>query len=67
MNEFSHKVTGPGIHPRVHRMQRRRVRYLHSHRHHRLGGSGRHPRVDVEETDHSDLLRRDTRACHRCR
>ena len=40
MNEFSHKTTGPGIHPRARRMQRRRVRHLHSHRHHRFGGCG---------------------------
>jgi hypothetical protein len=40
MNEFSHKTTGRGIHPRARRMQRRRVRHLHSHRHHRFGGCG---------------------------
>ncbi len=43
MNEFTHKTTGPGIDPRVRRMQRRRVRHLHSHRHHRLGGCGSQP------------------------
>jgi hypothetical protein len=40
MNEFSHKITGRGIHPRARRMQRRRVRHLHSRRHHRFGGCG---------------------------
>ena len=40
MNEFSHKITGQRIHPRARRMQRRRVRHLHSHRHHRFGGCG---------------------------
>ncbi len=40
MNEFSHKITGRGIHPRARRMQRRRVWHLHSHPHHRFGGSG---------------------------
>jgi hypothetical protein len=39
MNEFTHKITGPGIHPRARRMQRRRVRHLHSHSHHRFRGS----------------------------
>jgi hypothetical protein len=40
MNEFSHKITGRGLHPRARRMERRRVRHLHSHRHHRFGGCG---------------------------
>jgi hypothetical protein len=40
MNEFSHMSSGRGIHPRARRMQRRRVRHLHSHRHHRFGGCG---------------------------
>ena len=40
MNEFSHKNTGRGIHPRARQMQRRRVRHLHSHRYHRFGGCG---------------------------
>ena len=40
MNEFSHKITGRGIHPRARRMLRRRVRHLHSYRHHRFGGCG---------------------------
>jgi len=40
MNEFSHKNTGRGIHPHARRMQRRRMRHLHSHRHHRFGGCG---------------------------
>ena len=39
MNEFSHKSMGPGIHPRARRMQRRRVRHLHSH-HQRFAGCG---------------------------
>jgi hypothetical protein len=38
MNEFSHKITGRGIHPHARRMLRRRVRHLHSRRHHRFGG-----------------------------
>jgi hypothetical protein len=37
MNEFSHKIIGQGIHPRARRMQRRRMRHLHSHRHY-FGG-----------------------------
>ena len=40
MNEFSHTITGRGIHPRARRMQRRHLRHLHSHRHHRFGGCG---------------------------
>jgi hypothetical protein len=40
MNESSHKTTGQGIHPRALRMQRRRVRHLHSPRHHHFGGCG---------------------------
>jgi hypothetical protein len=40
MNEFSHKITGRGIHPRARRMQRGRVPHLHPHRQHRFGGCG---------------------------
>jgi hypothetical protein len=40
MNEFSHETTGQGIHPRARRMQHRRMRHLHSHRHHRFAGCG---------------------------
>ena len=40
MNETTHQTTGRGIHPHARRMQRRRVRHLHSHRHHRFGGCG---------------------------
>jgi hypothetical protein len=40
MNEFTHKTTGRGTHPRARRMQHRRVRHLHSHRHHHVGGCG---------------------------
>ena len=40
MNEFSHQVTGRGIHPRARQIQRRRMRHLHSRRHHRFGGCG---------------------------
>lgn len=44
MNEFSHKISGPGIRPRTRRVlprkARRRMRHLHSHRHHRFGGCG---------------------------
>ena len=40
MNEFSHKNTGRGIHPRARQMQRRQMRHLHSRRHHRVGGCG---------------------------
>jgi hypothetical protein len=35
MNEFSHKISGRGIRPRI-----RRIRHLRSHRHHRLGRCG---------------------------
>ena len=45
MNEFSHKIGGRGIRPRnrrilLHRMMRRRMLHLHSHRHHRFGDCG---------------------------
>jgi hypothetical protein len=40
MNEFSQKSTGREIHPRARRMQRRHMRHLHSHRHHRFAGCG---------------------------
>ena len=45
MNEFSHKTSGRGTRPRTRqvlpgRALRRRMRHLHSHRHHRFGGCG---------------------------
>lgn len=40
MNEFSHKISGRRIRPRTHRMLRRRMLRLHSHRHHRFGSCG---------------------------
>ena len=40
MNEFSHKSSGRGIHPRARRMQRRRVRHPQPHRRHRFGRCG---------------------------
>jgi hypothetical protein len=39
MNEFTHKTTEPGTHPRARRMQHRQMRHLH-HRHHRFAGCG---------------------------
>ena len=45
MNELSHKTSGRGTRPRTRqvlpgRALRRRMRHLHSHRHHRFGGCG---------------------------
>ena len=57
MNEFSHKITGRGIHPRARRMQRRRVRHLHSHRHHRFGGCGSGAAQDAGRRDRGERIR----------
>jgi hypothetical protein len=56
MNEFSHKITGRGIHPRARRMQRRRVRHLHSH-HHRFGGCGSGAVQDAGRREHGERIR----------
>jgi hypothetical protein len=60
MNEFTHNTTGPGIHPRARRMQRRRVRHLHSHRHHRFAGCGS---AGVQDAGHRERGQR-IRAVH---
>jgi hypothetical protein len=57
MNEFSHKITGRGIHPRARRMQRRRVRHLHSHRHHRFGGCGSGAGQDAGRRERGERIR----------
>jgi hypothetical protein len=57
MNEFSHKITGRGIHPRARRMQRRRVRHLHSHRHHRFGGCGSGAVQDAGRRERGERIR----------
>jgi hypothetical protein len=57
MNKFSHKITGRGIHPRARRMQRRRVRHLHSHRHHRFGGCGSGAAQDAGRRERSERIR----------
>ena len=56
MNEFTHKITGPGIHPRARRMQRRRMRYLHSHRHH-FGGCGSGAAQDAGRRERGERIR----------
>jgi hypothetical protein len=57
MNEFSSKITGRGIHPRASRMQRRRVRHLHSHRHHRFGGCGSGAVQDAGRRERGERIR----------
>jgi hypothetical protein len=57
MNEFSHKITGRGIHPRDRRMQRRRVRHLHSHLHHRFGGCGSGAIHDARRRERGERIR----------
>jgi hypothetical protein len=56
MNEFTHKITGPGIHPRARRMQRRRMRHLHSHRHH-FGGCGSGAGQDAGRRERGERIR----------
>ena len=56
MNEFSHKSSGRGIHPRARRMQRRRARHLHSHRHHRFGGCGSGVSQDTRRRDRGERI-----------
>jgi hypothetical protein len=57
MNEFSHKTTGQGTHPRARRMQRRWVRHLHSHRHHRFGGCGSGAARDAGRRERGERIR----------
>lgn len=57
MNEFSHKDTGRGIHPRARRMQRRRVRHLHSRRYHRVGGCGSEAVQDAGHRERAERIR----------
>jgi len=57
MNEFSHKNTGRGIHPRARRMQRRRVRHLHSHRYHRFAGCGSAAGQDAGRRERGERIR----------
>lgn len=51
MNEFSHKITGQGIHPRASRA------LLHSHRHHRFGGCGSAAGQDAERRERGERIR----------
>jgi hypothetical protein len=57
MNEFTHQTTGPGTHPRARRMQHRRVRHLHSHRHHRLAGCNSAAVQDAGGREHGQRIR----------
>jgi hypothetical protein len=57
MNEFSHKISRRGTHPRARRMQRRRVRHLHSHRHHRFGGCGSGAVRDAGRRERGERIR----------
>ena len=57
MNEFSHKSTGPGIHPHARRTHRRRMRHLHSHRHHRFGGCGSGAAQDTGHRERGERMR----------
>jgi hypothetical protein len=57
MNESSHKTTGRGIHPRARRILRRRVRHLHSHRHHRFGGCGSAAARDAGRSGRGERIR----------
>jgi hypothetical protein len=52
MNEFSHQTTGRGFHPRA-----RRVRHLHSHRHHRFGGCGSGAVQDATRRERGERIR----------
>jgi hypothetical protein len=54
MNEFSHKTSERGIRPR--RALRRRVRHLHSHRHHRFGGCGSGVAQDPRRRDRGERI-----------
>jgi hypothetical protein len=56
MNDFSHKTTGPGIHPRARRTQRR-VRHLHPHRHHRFAGCGSAAEQDAGRRERGQRIR----------
>ena len=51
MNDFSHKSSGRGIRPRT-----RRMRHLHSHRHHRFGGCGSGVAQDVRRRDRGERI-----------
>jgi hypothetical protein len=57
MNEFSHKSTGRGIHPRARRMRHRQMRHLHSHRHHRLAGCGSGAVQDAGRRERGERIR----------
>jgi hypothetical protein len=61
MNEFSHKTSGRGIRPRTRRVlpgkaQRRRMRHLHAHRHHRFGGCGSGVAQDTRRRDRGERI-----------
>ena len=61
MNEFSHKISGRGIHPRTHRVLRRQMLHrqmlhLHSHRHHRFGGYGSGVAQDAGRRGHGERI-----------
>jgi hypothetical protein len=51
MNKFSHKTSGQGIRPRA-----RRMRHLHSHRHHRVGGCGSGVAQDTRRRDSGERI-----------
>jgi hypothetical protein len=57
MNEFSYKITGRGIHPRARRMLHRRVRHLHSHRHHRFVGCASGAGRDAGRRERGERIR----------
>lgn len=61
MNEFSHQTSGRGIRPRTRRVlprkaQRRQIRHLHSHRHHRFGGCGSGVAQEAQRRGHGERI-----------
>ena len=62
MNEFSHKISGRGIRPCTRlglrrRVLLRRMRHLHSHRHHRFGGCGSGAAQDAGRRGRGERIR----------
>ena len=57
MNEFTHKITGPGTHPHALRTQRRRVLHLRPHRHHRFAGCSSAAVQDAGRRERGERIR----------
>ena len=57
MNEFSYRISRRGTGPRARRVLLRRVRHLHSHRHHRLGGCGSGAARDARSRGRGERVR----------